>query len=291
MVGGQEWEACPSPRLALGMIICSIIRKESFVIRKRYCVETLTSALNNLFKSIGSWTAYFLAVSSLGALTMAILQVVKDITPTRRLFQRSRMRQFLQEHAELAKQNFGFDACWCKAEDQLIRLATDGDLKAFYGLEIEKLCGQWNATLQIVIDYPAVSMDLLACLSARSAPDDFRMISTIDKPRQLLPHEEVKLPTPEQQSRLEHRQSFMDARTRVSHQIQRAIDSFQISTSFRWKWGFQMASYVVSFALAVIALRLAVNVTTSEALLSAAIAGFLAPVARDILAAIQKLRA
>ena len=75
-------------------------------------MEPITSALNNLFKSIGSWTAYFLAVSSLGALTMALLQVVKDITPFRRLFQRSLMTRFLQQHAELAKQNFGFAACW-----------------------------------------------------------------------------------------------------------------------------------------------------------------------------------
>jgi len=148
-------------------------------------MDTLTAALNNMFKSVGSWAAYLLAVSSLGTLTMALLQAVKDITPVRRMYQRYRMRQFLQAHAEIAKKNLEFPACWCRAEDQLLRLATNGDLKAFYSLEIEKLCGQWNAALQIVIEYPSVSMDLLACLSARGELEDFRMISMHDLPRQL----------------------------------------------------------------------------------------------------------
>jgi hypothetical protein len=148
-------------------------------------VGSLPDALNKLFTSLGNWAIYFVAVASLGALTMAILEAVKDITPARRWFQKVRMRTFLQAHSKIAKQNLNMSSCWSDAESQLVVLATDGDSDAFYDLEIEKLCGQWNTANQIVIDYPTGKMDLLTCLAARSAPNDLKIIEKRDLPDQL----------------------------------------------------------------------------------------------------------
>jgi hypothetical protein len=53
---------------------------------------------------------------------------------------------------------------------------------------------------------------------------------------------------------------------------------------------FQTASYVLSFILALSAMEISTHQGhTEEAVIWAALAGFLAPVARDLLAGIQKL--
>ena len=84
-----------------------------------------------------------------------------------------------------------------------------------------------------------------------------------------------------------------DARNRVTHQLQRAVDGFQIATGYRWTYYMKIASFVVSAILAAIAVQ-----TKGQGILShigviaftAVLAGFLAPIARDLAATIQKLR-
>jgi len=90
-------------------------------------------------------------------------------------------------------------------------------------------------------------------------------------------------------------QADVDARARVMHYVQRAIDGLQISASYRWKLYLQIASFATSFVITV----LAVGVHAGGApgakdvpgiVLVGIVGGFLAPVARDLLAALQKLR-
>lgn len=253
-----------------------------------------TAALNELFKRIHDsfWTTFLLSVSGLGALTMAILQALKQGVPIRRWFQQYQMVQWLTLHASLAKQNLGFEPCWSKAEDQIVLLSTDGDAGAFYDLEIEKLCGQWNAAIQIAIDSPNTYKDFFLCVAARALKDDVDMVMRHSCDAPLPPSVETQLDPEEHQKRLAQRQKFTMERNRVMHQIQRAVDSFQIKTSFRWKWMFQSASFVLSFILAYSAMKIPAPskpVDVEATLIWAALAGFLAPVARDLLAGIQKL--
>jgi hypothetical protein len=274
-------------------------------------MDGITGALKTLFGNLNGWSSYLLAVAGLGTLTMAILQAFKDITPVRRWFQRARMRSWLSEQAQLAHDNghvpLNADqvdleqkklaqvnptvrSMAVKAEGELLELATNGDSSAFYDLEIEKLCGQWNAAIQIVIDYPGYAANLFGCMAARASEADCEKVRDPNIPPQLSPNAESQFDDVEQARRIGARQAFLDARIRVMHQIQRAVDSFQIATAFRWKWHFQVASFGVSFLLAMIAELVAGSSAYGAAIVSAAIAGFLAPVARDLLAAIQKLR-
>jgi hypothetical protein len=251
----------------------------------------ITSALNNLLAATASWTPYLAAVTALGTLTMALLQVIKDTTPVRRWFQRYKMRNCLHQHAEIAKKRFHpLRVCATDAEKEILELAADEDEKAFYDLEIEKLCGQWNTAAQIVIDSPKLYPNSFACMAARVSKEDFERVKGRDLPEPLLPHMEVALSHDEQKERMKKRQDFLEARTRVAHQVQRTIDAFQISTSFRWKWILQLASFGISFTLLGIALAKDLNVAPGNAILSAAIAGFLAPIGRDLLASLQNLR-
>ena len=255
----------------------------------------ITDAINKLFGDIGGWSSYLLALVGLGTLTMAVLQTIKDTTPLRRWFQERQMSKWLKEHASVASKNLYVKVNIAAAERQLLVLATDGDARAFYDLEIEKLCGQWAAANQIIIDYPALYPDLAASVAARALKSDFDKLFARDLPDPLPPNVEARLDIEEQKRRSTGRQEFLDARSRVLHQIQRSVDSFQIDTAFRWKWQLQIASFGLSFLIAMIAMLIKSNWSMHElhlamAIISAAIAGFLAPVARDLLAAIQKLR-
>jgi hypothetical protein len=254
--------------------------------------RTPTEALNQLFTGIHDsfWITFLLAVSGLGALTMSILQALKQGVPIRRWFQQYQMAQWLKLHASVAKQNLGLEPCWTKAEGQIVLLSTDGDAAAFYDLEIEKLCGQWNAAIQIAIDSPNTYKDFFLCVAARALKDDVDTVMRHSCDAQLPTRMETESGAEDHQKRLALWQKHTIERNRVMHQIQRAVDSFQIKTSFRWKWMFQTASYVLSFILALSAMKISTHQGhTEEALIWAALAGFLAPVARDLLAGIQKL--
>jgi hypothetical protein len=154
-----------------------------------------------------------------------------------------------------------------------LTLAVDGNASALYDLQIEQLCGQFTAAIQIVLEFPDSHLDLLTITASKSSTDDIRII--LQPP--------PSPPTPQ----------FVDARTRVTHQCQRAIDAFQISTGFRWKWILQLASFAVSAVLATVALSYgtaAVQSNLFSITISAILAGFLAPVAKDLLAVLQKAR-
>jgi hypothetical protein len=249
---------------------------------------TTTEALNKLYEAINNnfWSAFLLAVAGLGALTMAILQALKQGLPIRRWFQQYQMEQWLKLHVSLAKNNLGQEPYWTKAQDQIVVLSTDGDFGAFYDLEIEKLCGQLNAAIQIAIDSPKSYPDFFSCMAARALKSDFDEVMRHSYDARLPLGAEPQLDP--DKSHLVRTQRYTDARYRVAHQIQRAVDSFQIKTSFRWRWMFQIASFVLSFILALSAMKFNLH-NIPATLMWAAIAGFLAPVARDLLAAIQKL--
>jgi hypothetical protein len=233
------------------------------------------SQIAEFFKSAaGHWTSYVAALSIIGGVTMAFLQTIKDLFPVRQLFQRYALQKWMHEGEVEARSNLD-DATISpnKAEADLLILAVDGDPRALYDLQIEQLCGQFTAAIQIVLEFPETHLDLLAVTASKSAPSDIRIIL---KP--------PPNPPPSQ---------FLDARTRITHQCQRAIDAFQIATGFRWKWVLQLASIVISAALAWIALRSGtsgIKPNLVSITISSILAGFLAPVAKDLLAVLQKAR-
>ena len=123
---------------------------------------------------IGNATGWQLvgAVTAAGTISMALLQVLKDLTPIRRAFQRSWIMHWIGAHADSYNKNRGTDrrglpeASADKAQDLLIALATGGDGRAFYELSIEQMVAQMNAAVQITLDYPKPYSDLLVVMSA-----------------------------------------------------------------------------------------------------------------------------
>ena len=222
------------------------------------------------------WSAYVIALSIIGSVSMALLQTVKDLLPTRQWFQSYYLRKWMEEGAAEARASFkNPDVSAVKAEKDLLTMAVDGDAGALYDLQIEQLCGQYTAAIQIVLEFPSAHLDLLAVTASQANAADMKLV--LGGP-----------PVPPTQAT----QAFLDARNRVTHQCQRAIDALQITAGFRWKWMLQVASIVLSGSLAWVSMtyRPAIAPSLVSIFVSAILAGFLAPVAKDLLAVLQKAR-
>jgi hypothetical protein len=276
-------------------------------------VDGIAGAITDFFNAGNADLGKFLAsLTLIGTATMALIQAVKDTTPLKQAFQRHRLRKWIREGIDEAEQQHGELLTSRGArihseeipsspdklapdkridvddvEQDIVHLAVDGDQKALYDLAIEQLCGQLNAAMQMVIDYPNRHLPLL--LVAASAASTGDLESILGRTRSQFDQAGAIAETP--QTKI----TYADSRNRVSHQIQRSIDGFQIAAAFRWKWLLQLASFAISALLAAVALAVGRGSLTGgpwviTILGTAVLAGFLAPVARDLTAALQKLR-
>lgn len=252
-------------------------------------MNTIADAIQQFFAGAAdSLTPFLAALSVIGVATMALIQTVKDITPLRRKFQEASLDTWLHDGA--AEANAGLTRALSalgiqgvdpsRARTQLVRLSVDGDERALFGLSIEQMCGQMNSALQVALDYPKRNLDLLLVAASNAEPDDIEALARPDDAR-LVEDEASRI-------------RLADARNRVVNQLQRAIDGFQIRTSYRWKWWLQVASFVVSVVLAAVAVAQwpgELGMSKLIAIVMTALAaGFLAPVARDLTAVLQKFR-
>lgn len=223
--------------------------------------------------------AFVSAMAAVGVLSMAIVQTLKDMLPLRNAYQRAFLRRWLGAKRSAARSEHAMSVDVDAAERDLVRLATAGDAKAFYDIPIEQMCGQMGAALQVALDYPAKHAELLRLVAALADPEDVeRLIAST-------------APAPGEK----RAQADVDARARVMHHVQRAIDGLQISASYRWKLYLQIAAFATSFVITVLAVSVHVGGALAAKdlpgiVLVGVVGGFLAPVARDLLAALQKLR-
>jgi len=239
------------------------------------------------------------ALGALSALTMAVIQTIKDLMPVLRWYQEIKTRQWLAVRAaegakvhndktpprqivrdrldrkwwsfarlapELNQDLYPtFDAkdenAAVDAEADLLRLATAGNRMAFYDLPIEQLCGQMNTASQAVLDYPERHLPLLRCLASLAEPDDISAYAdSNDRQRQEVLRKKFRSSEEEEELR-RLQQHFADLRSPIANQIHRNIDAFQISVGDRWKWYLRIASFLVSFGITAIAVYAGVGAT------------------------------
>ena len=236
---------------------------------------------------------YLTTISAIGVITMALIQTAKDMLPLRRWFQAARFRAWLGQGVDEASAPDRAAALTAGADGapprldaraaaaRIVALAADGDGDALYDLPIEQMCGQINAALQVVIEYPSRDRNVVALVASQASAADLAILFRADAG--------TAAPAPSMGE-------LGEAKSRVMHQFQRAIDAFQIATSYRWKFWMQVASLVMCGVLTYAAMISDFHVGTSylgsvgAVLVGALLAGFLAPVARDLTAAVQNLR-
>jgi hypothetical protein len=241
-----------------------------------------------------------------GLLSMAVLQLFKDLY-LRRAFNRTQFNYWFDVGAESATKAASSSTSTdppsvfaATARADLLNLASAGDENALFGLPIDKLAGQINVAANSVIESPQRHRELLTILGKGSNQADIDMLlnndSAILRPAQEASPEVLK-------ANSDLRYNYADARTRVSHHIQRTIDVLQLAASQRWTRLNQWIS-ILSCALIGLLIGFAPLVFRSwfsshygvftvsgflpVSVLLALIGGFLAPLLRDLTAGFTK---
>jgi hypothetical protein len=233
----------------------------------------IAGALNNFFDNLNrDFLQYLLAVAALGVLTMAIIEALKNLTPVRRWYHRGRLDRWIREGITEAKQNLGIshNLTLSKVRCDLVAIAADNDEMALYDGDGKDFCANVTAVAHLTVDYPQVYPHLLAVFASAARREDYELLI------------ESNCPSPE----------LADARNRIRQQVAQALNALQLSLLARWTFGIQIFSFLLSLALACVAMILRnKGWAYSEVAISALFAAFLAPVAKDLAAGLQKLRA
>lgn len=224
-------------------------------------------------------TPLLLAIAGIGTLSMAVIQTLKDLTPARRRFNEWFVTRWIHARSR--------DVSAPEAERQLIALATAGDAKAFYDLPVEQMCGQANAAAQLVLEYPDRYEALLRVLGASGDPHDLEVLLETGRSRRLA-GEAPPEPRPRSQAEV-------DARTRLTSLVQRSLDGLQISASAQWRFLLQGIAFLLSYTFTIVGVSMYSQHNASgrqifSTILVGLAAGFLAPIARDLVAALQRAR-
>jgi hypothetical protein len=232
-------------------------------------------------KQITDWvTMWAVPLVGIGTVSMAVLQVVKSVFPLRSRFQRKHILSWLKGRTE----NGASDA-----EIDLIKLATDGDDAAFYNSPIEDSFARIKATVPVILDYPDKHIDLFKCLASQADAHDIKLV--LGPPPLEIFYKRGDLSTHEEKEKLKE---FAAAKARVMSQVRCAIDAAESSIQYRWKHLLQVASFLLSAILGAVALGLGASPKTAPAfgavIIIGLLSGFLAPVARDLIAAIESWR-
>jgi hypothetical protein len=246
--------------------------------------------LNGLSAITGWVQTWAVPLAAIGTVSMAFLQTAKNVFPLRNWFQRFYFHRWLRASAKKASKCKGLCAGAEKAEKDLIALATSGDANAFYDLPIEQLCGQIKEAVPVILDYPQLHVDLLRCLSSEANCSDMYLIFEPPAPAIFLKRGDQ---TTEDEKRAIR--EYAAAKTRLGTQVRCSVDAIQTSIGFRWKYCLQVASVILSSLLGIVALHMGAGPdhaypTISSTIMIGVLSGFLAPVARDLVAAIEKWR-
>ncbi len=256
-----------------------------------------TDAVSVGLDAITRWVrTWGIPLAAIGTISMALLQTAKNTLPLRRWFQKYRLLRWLTNSAS--------QRCPCnerpdplKAENDLISLVTSGDRNAFYNLPIEDLCAQMKGVITVILDYPSLHQDLLYCFASGAKPEDIRKMLQPPSVETFLRHGEHSSHEEKHAIR-----EYAAAKTRLSVQVACSIDAIRMSIGFRWKLWMQIISLVLSAVLGVVALYLGIindpnnpqapgfPTKLGTTLIIGLLSGFLAPVARDLVAAVEKWR-
>jgi hypothetical protein len=233
-------------------------------------------------------TTYIVAASAIGVTSMALIQTLKDQLPLRKWYQEMRLCRWIKEGlptSNVVTAVIGTPTAK-QVEADMLTLALDGDGKAFYALDIDKLCGQLNAAAQSALQTPKQHAGFLAVLASEADPNALALVLAgvpVDAGGIVLPITDPAAV------------AYAAARTQIGQQIQRAIDALQLSITADWQVHLQQAALALSIALAWAGAHATSSLqrgfsTFFFTIFTGVIAGFLAPVSRDLIAALQNLR-
>ena len=223
------------------------------------------------------------AFAAVGVLAMALIEVYKSILNPRSKFQKERFAQFLSDWARRAPTMDGHTTPDGKnALDKLVILAIAGDQDALFELSPDRLTGQLNAAVRIVLAYPQKYPDIILTLAHQAGAADLGIL----------------LAKPPDASDTAKTKEYLDAKTRIASLMQRALDAVQIVLANSWAKRMHWAAVSLSCVL-ILASSLVFYAFTSVSfqqvhlvpwIVVAVIGGMAAPIAHDLVSTLKDLR-
>lgn len=271
---------------------------------------------DKILQTVGSMSdfilQYALALAATSVLAMALLEAWKSVFKTRERFHMRQLYQWISQAPVPAATSQdatpGPGGFHDQAYRQLVLLTTGQDLDARYALdrirgdrfellpsnalfalELERMLGQMQEAADIALSNPTVYPQLYRFLTQGASEDD---ISSWQQ-------ESTRVPEEDSGNRQAMKER-VDAFSRLSKLVKRRLDSLQITMKYQWArrnqaWSIALGGTLLFVSLAYIeisasAWALINPLTWLRIFVASLVGGILAPVAKDLVVALKKVR-
>ena len=271
---------------------------------------------DKILQTVGSMSdfilQYALALAATSVLAMALLEAWKSVFKTRERFHMRQLYQWISQAPVPAATSQdatpGPGGLHDQVYRQLVLLTTGQDLDARYALdrirgdrfellpsnalfalELERMLGQMQEAADIALSNPTVYPQLYRFLTQGASEDD---ISSWQQ-------ESTRVPEEDSENRQAMKQR-VDAFSRLNKLVKRRLDSLQITMKYQWArrnqaWSIALGGALLFVSLAYIeisasAWALINPLTWLRIFVASLVGGILAPVAKDLVVALKKVR-
>jgi hypothetical protein len=225
-------------------------------------------------------------VAAVGTISMAILQVAKEFVPIRKSYNAHWIKEWFKLRTRSDIDLPGHQSQFLSPEDNLVAVAVGSDPAILYELDVDDLVAQLREARTIILNYPIQNFPLFVALCPGASQEDIN--------RFLLYHAVAASAATQKQASTDDLPMFPQAeRDRLAAQISANISALGLALNHDWRYRMQLLAMIITTVLMVGAV--AFKTKSLEACALAVplgiIGSYFAPIARDLIAALQRLRA
>lgn len=232
----------------------------------------VTSANNDILATIGT-------LAALGAVAMALVQIVKELTPMRTILQRRWLVAWLDKdwcHGDKLAESLDLPPQAQTLIDSMADVTAGGEAHSLYELAGDQMMQQMLRSAPVILDNPRRYCRLLVRLTRGLAKEDLSCIMHA-------PHDGGAAS-----------EQYYDARARALRRIERNLDGAALVLTSKWRFWMHCSALaatlvVVSFALWLDGISLDWEMC-GTVLVIVVLGGYFAPVTKDLLTALRELR-
>ena len=242
-------------------------------------IESILSSISTLAND--QLLKLVLVLVASATISMIVIQILKELTPLRSRYQRFWFRRWLDQgpvfvdcaEAAASRQREERNAT-AIMEIGIIGLTSGGERNALYDLSATEMFSQMKLAVSIILDEPQRYAALLYRFSLGVSYADLGLLAAGSPVGA-------------------NANIYFDTRARVTRRIDRNLSGADLALTSRWKFWMQLSSILLNTLIVcgIVASGPSGNeLTVLLAIPVGILGGYLAPVANDILTAVQKLR-